>query len=153
MYRAVKERTEKDGGETLNVWARRREWHLHTHLSVCLLSLPLSCSFIVPLLVLVFGFWTVKSKPGQAVSSGMKDGEGREEGKLGKTWGWECWGCWWDFIGRGMDSFANTLCHPSKSQWRQQDFKVQSRLVQKWMSLEVIKTGRNLYDITILLFH
>lgn len=55
-----------------------------------------------PSSVLMFGFQTVKSKPGQAVSPGMKDSRGSEEGmrktRLGKTWGWKCEGAWRDFI-------------------------------------------------------
>ena len=43
-------------------------------------TIPRYLPFIVPLSVLVFGFQTVKSKPGQAVSPGMKDVEGRGEG-------------------------------------------------------------------------
>lgn len=66
-------------------------------------TIPFSRSFNrPPLSVLVFGFQAVKSKPGQGMSPGIKDEEGREEGvknRLGKTWGWECGGCWRGFIG------------------------------------------------------
>lgn len=34
----------------------------------------------------LFGFQAVKSKPGQAVSPGMKDGEGREKGMRNRGW-------------------------------------------------------------------
>lgn len=58
-------------------------------------TMSFSRSFITPpLSVLVFGFQTVKSKPGQAVSPGMKDGEGREEGmgiEVGKDQGVKMW--------------------------------------------------------------
>lgn len=41
---------------------------------------------------------------------------GDEKQRLGKTWGWKFGGCWRDFIGQEMDSFAKLLCHTSKFQ-------------------------------------
>lgn len=52
-------------------------------------TILLSCSFIVPLSVLVFGFQSVKSKPGQAVSPGMKGGD--EKTEVVKDLGVEMW--------------------------------------------------------------
>lgn len=47
---------------------------------------------VVPHSVLVFGFQTVKSKPGQAVSPGMKDRTGHRRGDESR--GWEMWETW-----------------------------------------------------------
>ena len=82
LYRAVKEKAKKceQGGES-DIFTPSCQF---VCLSRC--PIPFSHSLIVPHLVLVFGFHSVKSKPGQAVSPGMKDGRGHRRGDESRGW-------------------------------------------------------------------
>lgn len=106
----------KRKGKKKECEARRREWHLHTQLSVCLWASRATLSRSLPpssspslLSCLVFRLWNLRqdTAPGDERRRGQRGGD--EKQRLGKTTGWRCGGCWRDFIWGEITSFSDIL--------------------------------------------